>query len=139
MAYDFHICEKKGHIAYVTINRPERMNAHHPPCMQEMWKIFCDFRDDPEMWVAILTGAGDKAFSAGNDLKYQAEAVAAGTPRWTPPVGESSGSFHLDFECHKPMIAAVNGYALGAASRSHWRATSSSPLSTPPSVSRSRL
>ncbi len=113
MAYDFHIYEKKGHIAYVTINRPERMNAHHPPCMHEMWQIFCDFRDDPEMWVAILTGAGDKAFSAGNDLKYQAEAVAAGTPRWTPSAGESSGSFHLDFECPKPMIAAVNGYALG--------------------------
>ena len=113
MAYEFHIYEKKGHIAYVTINRPERMNAHHPPCMHEMWQIFSDFRDDPEMWVAILTGAGDKAFSAGNDLKYQAENVASGQPRWTPPPGSESGSFHNDFECHKPIIAAVNGYALG--------------------------
>ncbi len=113
MAYEFHLYEKKGRIAYITINRPERMNAHHPPCMHEMWQVFTDFRDDPEMWVAIITGAGDKAFSAGNDLKYQAETVAAGQRRWTPPEGESSGSFHLDFECHKPIIAAVNGYALG--------------------------
>ncbi len=113
MDYEFHEYEKKGHIAYVTINRPERMNAHHPPCVHERWKILSDFSDDSEMWVAILTGAGDKAFSAGNDLKYQAETVAAGTRRWTPPADESSGSIHKDFECYKPMIAAVNGYALG--------------------------
>ncbi len=112
MSYAFHKYEKKGHIAYITINRPERMNAHHPPCFQEMWKVFCEFRDDPEMWVAILTGAGDKAFSAGNDLKYQAETVATGKTMGWDQDGES-GSFHLDFECNKPIIAAVNGYALG--------------------------
>ncbi len=112
MAYEFHKYEKKGHIAYVTINRPERMNAHHPPCFHEMWRVICEFRDDPEMRVAILTGAGDRAFSAGNDLKYQAETVAAGRPMWAPEEGES-GSFHTDFECPKPIIAAVNGYALG--------------------------
>ncbi len=113
MAYEFHKYEKKGRIAYVTMNRPERMNAHHPPSFRELWKVFCEFRDDPEVWVAILTGAGEKAFSAGNDLKYQAETVAAGRSMTRAVPDGPSGSFTNNFECHKPIIAAVNGYALG--------------------------
>jgi enoyl-CoA hydratase/carnithine racemase len=90
------------------------MNSHHPPTMHEMWRISCDFRDDPEMWVAILTGVGDRAFSAGNDLKYQAEIAASGQPMdWSSDSEEETGMFHKNFECYKPMIAAVNGYALG--------------------------
>jgi enoyl-CoA hydratase/carnithine racemase len=110
MAYEFLIYEKKGHVAYITINRPERMNALHPPAHPEFWEVWCDFRDDPEMWVAVLTGAGEKAFSAGNDLRYQAE--SAGKPRIPGPPGGFGGITNR-FECYKPMIAAVNGYALG--------------------------
>jgi enoyl-CoA hydratase/carnithine racemase len=88
------------------------MNAQHPPAHQELWEVWCDFRDDPEMWVALVTGAGDRAFSAGNDLKYQAErsTQTEATPI-RPPGGFGGITNH--FECNKPIIAAVNGYALG--------------------------
>ncbi len=114
MAYEFLKYEKKERIAYITINRPERMNALHAPAHIEFSEVFGDFRDDPALWVAIITGAGDKAFSAGNDLRYQSEAVSAGrqtgaNPR---PDGGFAGITNR-FECYKPIIAAVNGYALG--------------------------
>ncbi|HEX2174232.1 MAG TPA: enoyl-CoA hydratase-related protein, partial [Dehalococcoidia bacterium] len=73
MAYEYLLYEKRDRVATITINRPERLNALHPPANQEMRAVFEDFRDDPDVWVAILTGAGDRAFSAGNDLRYTAE------------------------------------------------------------------
>ena len=109
MAYNYVIYEKRERIAYVTINRPEVMNALHPPAHEEFWEVWSDFRDDPDMWVAILTGAGERAFSAGNDLKYQASSK---TERPVPPPG-GFGGITNHFECYKPIIAAVNGYALG--------------------------
>ena len=109
MSYDFILYEKKERIAYVTINRPERLNALHPPANAEMLEAFSTFRDDPEVWVAILTGSGDRAFSAGNDLKYTAEHgrrdFSAGRINF--------GGITANFTCWKPIIAAVNGYALG--------------------------
>ena len=65
--------ERDGHIYTITINRPERMNALHPPASAEMSELFDEFQNDPELWVANVTGAGDRAFSAGNDLRYQSE------------------------------------------------------------------
>lgn len=113
MAYDYITYEKKDRIAYVTLNRPEVMNALHPPAHEELWEVWCDYRDDPEMWVAIITGAGDRAFSAGNDLKYTAAAPSEqrSRRRMMPPGG--FGGITNRFECYKPIIAAVNGYALG--------------------------
>ena len=73
MAYEFATYEKQGRMAIVTLNRPERLNALHPPAHFELHEIWNDFERDPEVWVGILTGTGDKAFSAGNDLKYTAE------------------------------------------------------------------
>ena len=109
MAYEFVTYEKKGRIATVTINRPERMNALHPPANLELHEIWNDFQDDPEVWIGILTGSGDKAFSAGNDLKYTAE-HGLGMVR----VGESGfGGLAKRTNCWKPIIAAVNGFALG--------------------------
>ena len=106
MAYEF---EKKGRIATVTIKRPERMNALHPPANLELHEIWNDFQNDPEVWIGILTGSGDKAFSAGNDLKYTAE-HGLGMVR----VGESGfGGLAKRTDCWKPIIAAVNGFALG--------------------------
>ncbi|MBC8242586.1 MAG: enoyl-CoA hydratase/isomerase family protein, partial [Alphaproteobacteria bacterium] len=70
---EFCIAERDGHVLTVTMNRPERMNALHSPSHFEMDEIFNDFEKDPDLWVAIVTGAGDRAFSAGNDLKWQAE------------------------------------------------------------------
>ncbi|GCE46130.1 crotonobetainyl-CoA hydratase [Thermosporothrix hazakensis] len=111
MEYQYSIYEKKGHIAYVTINRPEVMNALHPEANAELAAVFQDFQQDENAWVAIITGAGEKAFCAGNDLK----ATAAATSRGEQPVGKNApfGGITSGFTCYKPIIAAVNGVALG--------------------------
>ena len=112
MPYQYATYEKKGRVAYVTLNRPEVMNALHPPAHEELWEIWSDFRDDSELWVAIITGAGERAFSAGNDLKYTVTQMdRTARLRLMPPGG--FGGITNRFECWKPIIAAVNGYALG--------------------------
>ncbi len=103
------IYEKKGRIAYVTINRPERMNAVAPATSRELRQAFSAFRDDDELWVAILTGAGEKAFSAGADLVAMAQALASGD---SGLMDVPFGGITRDFEIWKPMIAAINGYCL---------------------------
>ena len=113
MAYKYVIYEKRDKIAYVTINRPEVMNALHPPASEELCEVWCDFRDDNEMWVAIVTGAGDRAFSTGNDLKYSAAHPETPTSVLFNMTPGGFGGITNHFECYKPIIAAVNGYALG--------------------------
>jgi enoyl-CoA hydratase/carnithine racemase len=111
MSYQFAIYEKKRHIAYITLNRPEVMNALHYAAHLELGEIFNDFKNDDDAWVAIVTGAGERAFSAGNDLKATAARTATGASqpdRHVPFAAITSG-----FECYKPIIAAVNGYAMG--------------------------
>ena len=112
MTYEFIRYETRHRVAFVTINRPERLNALHPPASAELREAFVSFRDDPELWVAVLTGAGDRAFCTGNDLKYASEHARPGEPypeSDTIPFGGITG----EFTCWKPIIAAVNGYALG--------------------------
>ena len=105
--YEFLTVEREEKITTITINRPGVYNALHPPAHFEFDKVFNDFEADPEQWVAIITGAGNKAFSAGNDLKYQ----AAGGTRERPASG--FGGLTLRFNLAKPVIAAVNGFAMG--------------------------
>ena len=107
MAFEFVRYEKRNRIAYVTINRPEVMNALHPPANEELSRVWDDFAADSDTWVAILTGAGERAFSAGNDLKWTA---THGMPRM--PKGGFGGIVFRE-DIWKPMIAAVNGVALG--------------------------
>jgi enoyl-CoA hydratase/carnithine racemase len=109
MMADLEYCrvEREGALLIVTIDRPAVMNALHLPATLELAQVFDDFERDPDLWLAILTGAGDRAFSAGNDLKYQAE---GGSTVW-PPSGFGGLTGRLDMT--KPVIAAVNGLALG--------------------------
>jgi enoyl-CoA hydratase len=107
MTLEFIVYEKQDHVARVTINRPAVMNALHPAANEELERVWDDFAADPDCWVAILTGAGERAFSAGNDLKWTAE---HGMPR-VPKTG--FGGLTSRFDLVKPIIAAVNGFALG--------------------------
>ncbi len=96
--------EKKGHIAYVTINRPERLNACDFETYNMLADIWTEFRDDPNLRVAILTGTGERAFSAGSDIK--ANYV-------NRPKNENTNLFPILFNLYKPIIAAINGHANG--------------------------
>ncbi len=109
MAYEFATYEKKGRLAVVTLNRPERMNALHPPANFELDAIWNDFEQDPDVWIGILTGTGEKAFSAGNDLKHTAEHGR----NMQRSKDSGFGGLANRTTCWKPLIAAVNGFALG--------------------------
>lgn len=106
---DLKFCDvsRDGHLLIVTVNRPEVMNALHRPANLELERVFDEFARDPHLWVAIITGNGQKAFSAGNDLKY----LASGNDSSVPPSG--FGGLTARFDLDKPVIAAVNGLAFG--------------------------
>lgn len=106
--YEFISTETRGHIFTVTINRPKVMNSLHPPANAEMGDAINRFAADDGLWVAIITGAGDRAFSAGNDLKY----TAAGDGKLDIPQ-YGFGGLTSRYDLWKPIIAAVNGVALG--------------------------
>jgi len=99
-----------GHVATITYNRPEALNAINGEMRTALNEAFARFRDDEEAWVAIVTGAGS-AFCAGADLRDGAGSTGtfAGT-FWEKP---TVNSFESGWEIYKPVIAAVNGYCLG--------------------------
>ncbi len=107
--------EKKGRIAYMTMNRPEAMNSLNRELLEALSDAFDNYKNDDDLWVCILTGAGDRAFSAGADLKDQVksdeirlktgQAPKLSLSRRFPQPGTTRDFF-------KPIIAAVNGYAL---------------------------
>jgi crotonobetainyl-CoA hydratase len=107
MAYQYVTVEKDGPITIVTLNRPEVMNALHSDAHFELGEVFDDFAADENQWVGIVTGAGERAFSAGNDLKHQAGNGKMGNP----PSGFAGLTARFDLT--KPLIAAVNGVAMG--------------------------
>jgi enoyl-CoA hydratase len=102
--------EKKGAVAYVTLNRPKVLNALNKATWEDLRAAFEDARDDAAVRGAILTGAGDKAFIAGADISELAHVTAV--------EAEKSSSYgqavlNLIENLGKPVIAAVNGFALG--------------------------
>ncbi|MGI8550790.1 MAG: enoyl-CoA hydratase/isomerase family protein [Dehalococcoidia bacterium] len=102
-------------IATLTLNRPERMNALNPELMEAIQAAVLRFRDDEDALVAIMTGAGDRAFSAGADLRAFDEQAQSGasTISEQPQLGRSGPAFQLGgSECWKPIIAAINGWCL---------------------------
>jgi acetyl-CoA C-acetyltransferase len=105
--YEHILVRRDGHLLEVTINRPEARNSLHPMANDELDHAFDAYFANAGLWVAILTGAGDKAFSAGNDLIYS----ASGRPMWVPKNGFAGLTSRRGMA--KPVIAAVNGFAMG--------------------------
>jgi len=102
--------EKKGKIAVITLNRPEALNSMDPQSLKELGEILTIFRDDDSLWVAIITGAGERAFCAGADVKTMIPFLkdeCLDTP-WHLPATIMRG-----LELWKPVVAAINGMALG--------------------------
>lgn len=106
MAIDY---TKEGRIAIFTINRPEAYNAIDVSTNQELRDALVDFRDDPELWVGIITGAGEKAFCGGADIKNMIPFMKEMRNR----PGEFPTTLMRGLELWKPVIAAINGVALG--------------------------
>src|ERR687896_745636 len=112
--------EIDGRLMTVTINRPEVYNACHPMANEELVAAFDEFQANPELWVAIITGAGDKAFCAGNDLKYHAEIQAKTGKRPVHPA-KGFGGLTNRYDLKKAMgmmltgrhVSAKEGYELG--------------------------
>lgn len=104
MAIDY---ESHGRVRIIRFNRPEKRNALNPAHLTELTRLESEFKEDPEAWVLILTGAGDKAFCAGDDLDEGVGGVTSGRITFQP---EPRRWFS---HCYKPIVSAVNGFATG--------------------------
>ncbi len=108
--------EIDGHIAWITLDRPEALNAIDPESHSALVAAWERFRDDDGLWAAVLTGAGRKAFCAGVDLKrmgefYQSVPAGRRVEVWNRVPG--IGGITRNLEVGKPVIAAINGLCLG--------------------------
>lgn len=101
--------KKEGHVAYITLNRPKAMNSLDPESFDRLINIWNEVKNDPDIRVSVLTGTGEKSFSTGTDMKK------------TPPPTECMAASYLrdgqplipHMKMWKPIIAAINGYAIG--------------------------
>ena len=109
MSYEFLSVESRDHIYTITLNRPAVMNALHKPMHAELQRAFDTFAADAASRVCVVTGAGERAFCAGSDLKAAAQSqdLTGGYPR------DGYAGLIERFDLDKPLVAAVNGVALG--------------------------
>jgi len=109
VAYENVLFEPRGRVALITVNRPQRMNAIDPATSAELLHAFEAFRDEDALWTAVLTGAGERAFSAGADLVSMAASRDRGEALdFRVPFG----GITRKYECWKPIVAAINGHCL---------------------------
>jgi enoyl-CoA hydratase/carnithine racemase len=100
------------HVAVIRLDRPDRLNAMSLEMRDDLTAAFRAFNADPEVWVGILTGTG-RAFCAGRDLKAQADGYAHGEGKMTGLVYTAENNLFGVSDTDKPLIAAVNGFAIG--------------------------
>ncbi|SPE99913.1 enoyl-CoA-hydratase DpgD [Streptomyces sp. MA5143a] len=107
--------EKRDRVAYITLDRPQVLNAMNLRMHAELAAVWDDFEADDDIWVGVLTGAGERSFSVGQDLKELVRRVDEGTATSTFGSRDKPGWPRLTerFSMFKPLIARVNGYALG--------------------------
>jgi enoyl-CoA hydratase/carnithine racemase len=110
MKTEFCSVETEGRVMLVTLNRPERRNALHADANHELGAVFDHFDTNPELWIAIVTGVGEQAFCAGADLR---DGTASGTSKKSPVPPTGFAGLTSRFKRKKPVIAAVNGAAMG--------------------------
>ena len=103
----FTVLRAEDKVLHVTLNRPQVLNALHPQAHFELARVFDAFAADPDLWIAVVRGAGDRSFCVGTDLKVRAQ---KGRDEY-PPTGFAGLTHRFDLD--KPLIAAVNGLALG--------------------------
>lgn len=107
--------DKCGHVAHITLDRPQALNAMNLRMHAELAEVWDDFESDDDIWVGVLTGAGERSFSVGQDLKELVRRIDDGTATSTFGSRDQPGWPRLTerFSMVKPLIARVNGYALG--------------------------
>jgi len=104
------LVETKGNIVIVTINRPEKLNALNSETLDELKSVFANIKNDQNIFAAVLTGSGEKAFVAGADISQINKLNVLGAKEFSEKGHEI---FNFIENLNKPVIAAVNGYALG--------------------------
>jgi crotonobetainyl-CoA hydratase/dehydration protein DpgD len=107
--------EVRGRVAHITLNRPNVLNAMDIRMHEELGYVWDDFERDDELWIGVLTGAGSRSFSVGQDLKELVERTRTGVPPSSFGSAHGAGWPRLTerFRLSKPLIARVNGYAFG--------------------------
>lgn len=111
--FEMIIYEKKGHVAWITLNRPEARNAQSPSLRAELVRALELGRDDEEVWVMVITGAGEKAFSAGGDVVDFPQNPVDFMEKIGMQVKGKKRPIEVVREIPKPIIAMVNGLAVG--------------------------
>lgn len=102
-----------NHVAQVTLNRPEALNSLDSQMRAEWTAVWAEIRSDPDIWVVVMTGAGDRAFCVGSDLKDQSGGDVSYVSQAFGGDGRGDGHLVVPMETDKPIVCAVNGHALG--------------------------